>query len=211
MFPNPEIHIEDKIKNLDSLVEKIEDDVDLAVQSFKSSGEYRLFVAERIYKLGTLAIKPLKELFNSLDDDKDLQYTIAILLLKLGDTTHIDTVIKALNNPDNDDICLIAHTLAKIDSIDVSDALIQKLLSTDSLDQILCLIKAVNHLTSEVKVRLLNKVKPRLTEVDVNNFNTVAILIEILSILDHSLDESEIKVLSQNDINKRILKLFEYI
>jgi len=213
MVTDSEIPIDEIIVSLDDLVEQVKKEVDIAVSFLVTSGDYRLFVAERLYLLGTVVIEPLHELYQS-SDDKDLQFTIALLLVRLNDLTYVDVVIEALNTSHQNDICLIANFLAKANVRQASTSLINKLHFTESLDHIYCLILAIKSLDGEIpqdaKSEVFTRVKNVISHSTVDDFDMISKSLQIVDSLGYTLDESITAKLLTTESYRDMLRTFGY-
>ena len=214
LLTNAEISSGERISALVGIQNQIMELTKLAVSSLTVKDHTRLFVAERLHTFGTIVIDPLHKLY-ATSADEDLHFHIAILLLKLGDLSYVDIILNALINKSHpDDICFIANSLAKAKVIEASNLLIDILVSANSLDEIICLISAIRILDVEIPSEIVNKICSDMREntmrVELQDFSTISISIEIITALGCSLDKSIVTRLSQNDSNKRLLATFGY-
>jgi hypothetical protein len=176
--------------------------------------EGRIFVAERVYKLGSVTIKPLEDLFET-SQDEDLRTIVAIILLKLGVTTRVDWLLQNISR-EKDHLCLIANTLAKANLAASQQVIIQAFASTDigDLNTLLCLADAIQILNLELpdatRDATCSELQQRLSTVDLEDFDFIAKSLVLLQYLNFRIDSNLVQRLAVKESNTKLLNKYGY-
>ena len=140
--------VEKQIAALDKAGEIVDVLVRKAVDALKC-GPDRLFVAERLYRFGSVVIPPLGDLLEP-SDDSEVHILASMVLLQLGSKVGIPWLLDAIVK-DDEYACMAAHRLAEAGIADAGSRIVARLRSPElDLDQIVSLLSALEHLDHEI-------------------------------------------------------------
>jgi hypothetical protein len=123
-----------------------------AVDAFKRGPE-RLFVAERLYRFGSVVMTPLEKLLET-SEDSELRILASMVLLQLGSTVGVPWLLNAIVN-DDEYACMAAMRLAEAGIVDAGDGIVARLRSCElEMDGVVGLLFALEKLGHEIPLDL---------------------------------------------------------
>jgi len=148
--------VEKQIAALDNASEIVNALVKSAVNAFRR-GPDRLFVAERLYRLGSVVVAPLEELLDK-SDNPEVKILASLVLLQFGSTSGVPCLLDAIVK-DCEYACMAANRLAEMGITEASDRIIARLRLCDpkQVDLVVCLLSALEKLGSELPSDLRNR------------------------------------------------------
>lgn len=209
---DPNLPVSERIPALNELIDQVMDEVRVAVSALNVN-EGRLFVSEALFRLGTIAIDPLKELYQGTDD-LDVRFHVALLLLSLGDDTYVGDLIAALKIEKSEDICLIANKLKRGNITEAVEPLTERLLSTGQVHEILCLLEALQVLSEDaVSQYIVSAIHARITRMffDATIMDSfVPDALQIMDLLNIPFDAVIVEYLQERDQFAWLLRHYGY-
>jgi hypothetical protein len=196
-----------RISALDEIAALVESAAEIAVSSLEHN-EGQLFIAERIYKLGTVAVKYLETLYRETKNPETKKFC-ALTLLQFGSTVGVEYLLAIMET--DKDACLIAKILAKTGIEQAAQKVVSILGQTDHLDlnTTICFLDALNQLNTKVpdtlKAEFIENIKQRIMASDFGNFDKIANSIIILELLEYKFEPFLLEYLSKSDTIKRLL------
>ena len=117
-----------------------------AVSNLQVPGAARPFVAERLARLGSLAVPPLKDLLQQ-STDVEVRILAAAVLAQLGSEEGLPVLLNAVREG-KVEVCLAATWLARSGAAEAEGAIVERLTrcSLDEENLIVCLITALETL-----------------------------------------------------------------
>jgi hypothetical protein len=134
--------VEIQIPALDKLCELVGEIVESSVVALRHGPE-RFLVAERLPRLGSVAVGPLERLLKETQDE-ETQILASLVLLRLRSRTGVPRLLEAVMDS-HEYSGLAANLLAESKVIEVADRIVMKLRSADptDIDLIVSLLNAL--------------------------------------------------------------------
>jgi len=113
-------------------------------------GPHRLFVAERLYRFGSVAIDLLEELLET-SDNSEIKILASMVLLQLGSRGGVPCLLDAIVK-DDAYVCMAAMRLAEAGIVEAGDRIVARLrlCELDEFDLIVSLLSALEKLGHEI-------------------------------------------------------------
>lgn len=181
-FSADRLHI--SMKALEDGVKVAERLVEAAVDALVASNA-RTYVAERVVMYGSLAVKPLMNVFQSTEDN-DVKTHAALCLLHLGHIDGVDWLLRELET-DNDLVIVIAHKLTQHGVVETTHAIIKNLRVTrpNNALNIVPLVEAIKkvggRLPDDLAEALTHDAVTRMRQADELEFSLVVDSLGIIS------------------------------
>ena len=144
---------DEQIASLDSAIEIANTLAERAVQGLRNRSN-RLFVAERLIKLGFIVVAPLEQLLISSSDSEE-KIVASMVLIDLNSRVGVPYLLDAIET--NEDIaCLAAHKLANANVTEAVDKIISRLsrAKLSDIDLVVCLLLALKKLNASLPLEL---------------------------------------------------------
>lgn len=147
--------IEKQVESLDKTVDLMNTLAKKAINVLEKSSD-PLFIAERLYKFGSIVVPYLRELFHK-SDNSEVKILTSLMLLRFGDKIGIPVLFNAIN--DKDYGCLAANSLAEAKIAEAFDIIVSRLRSCkiEQVDLIVTFLCALEKLGGQLPADLINR------------------------------------------------------